>query len=86
MEQLKKALVEVTGGEVHKRNVKKYFYKAYSYLLYQDADSLFETLDYRQSLGQQERKREQYLVFRYMLRLIKIKHPKQFSKLCPVTS
>ncbi|SIR40137.1 MULTISPECIES: hypothetical protein [Pontibacter] len=86
MDNLRRALVEVTGTEVQKGSVRKCFFKVYSYLLYQDTASLLETLDYRKSLGQEERKRERYFVFRYMLRLIKRKHPKQYDRLCPLAN
>lgn len=82
MKNLRRALVEETGTKVKKRTVRKCFFKVYSYLLYQDTASLCEILDYRESLGQEERKRERYFVFRYMLRLIKNRHPKQYVRLC----
>ena len=81
MENLRQALVEETGTECKRGSVRKCFFKVYSYLLYQDMSSLFEALDYRSSLGQEERKRERYFVFRFMLRLIKSKHPIQYERL-----
>ncbi|SIT77246.1 hypothetical protein [Pontibacter indicus] len=84
MENLRRALAEETGRKVKRKSVRKCFLSAYSYLLYQDTVSLLETLDYRSSLGKEERKRERYFVFRYMLRLIKNKHPKQYNQLCAV--
>lgn len=84
MENLRRALAEETGRKVKRKSVRKCFLSAYSYLLYQDTVSLLETLDYRSSLGKEERKRERYFVFRYMLRLIKNKHPKQYNRLCAV--
>ena len=84
MENLRRALAEETGRKVKRKSVRRCFYSVYSYLLYQDTVGLLETLEYRSSLGQEERKRERYFVFRYMLRLIKNKHPKQYSQLCPV--
>ncbi|MDO6391260.1 hypothetical protein Q4E40_14060 [Pontibacter sp. BT731] len=86
MKNLRRAFVEETGTKVKKRTVRKCFFRVYSYLLYQDTASLFEALDYRSSLDQEERKRERYFVFRYMLRLIKSKHPKQYDQLCPMPS
>lgn len=84
MKDLRRALIEETGTRVKERSVRKYFFRVYSYLLYQDIAGLFEALDYRNSLGQEERKREHYFVFRYMLRLIKSKHPRQYTLLCPI--
>ncbi|PKV75094.1 hypothetical protein BD749_0031 [Pontibacter ramchanderi] len=84
MENLRCALVEETGTAVKRESARKCFYKVYSYLLYQDTDSLLATLDYRESLGREERKRERYFVFRFMLRVVKSKHPKQYGRLCPI--
>lgn len=86
MDNLDKAISDVAGVELKPRCARKYFYKVYSYLLYQDTAALFETLDYRQSLGNEEKHHERYFVFRYMLRLIKEKHPLQFNAICPLTS
>ncbi|MBX0331819.1 hypothetical protein K3G39_01065 [Pontibacter sp. HSC-14F20] len=83
MENLRNALIDETGTEVKESSVKKCFLKVYSYLLYQDTASFIETLDYRKSLSREERKRERYFIFRYMLRLIKRKHPQQCECICP---
>lgn len=81
MDNLKKAVNEVTGIEIHPGAAKRYFCKVYSYLLYQDTAGLLETLDYRLSLSNKEKQHERYYVFRFMLRLLRERHPKQFRSL-----
>jgi hypothetical protein len=82
MENLTKALNEEMGVEVQRKSAEKCFYKVFSYLLYQDTTSFFETLDYRNSLKKEQKPCERYFVFRYMLRLIKKRHPRQYQTLC----
>ncbi|WP_299700688.1 hypothetical protein [uncultured Pontibacter sp.] len=86
MENLKKAVCEVTGLKVKPSAAKKYFYRVYSYLLYQDTAGLLETLDYRQSLDKDEKQHERYYVFRYMLRLLRERHPNHFRTLNPISN
>lgn len=86
MGNLRKAISDVAGVELKPRCARKYFYKVYHYLLYQDTAALFETLDYRHSLCKEEKQQEHYFVFRYMLQLIKEKHPRQFNSICPLAN
>jgi hypothetical protein len=84
MENLRKAVSDVTGLKVKPSAARRYFYKVYSYLLYQDTPGLLETLDYRQSLDKKDKQHEHYYVFRYMLRLLRERHPIQFKTLNPI--
>lgn len=82
MENLKKALTEELGIERQESSAKRCFNMVYSFLLYQDSASLFESLDYRNSLKQDKKPSERYYVFRHMLRLIKDRHPSQYHRIC----
>jgi hypothetical protein len=86
MENLREAVNEVTGLKIKSSAARRYFFRVYSYLLYQDTAGLMETLDYRQSLDKKERQDERYYVFRYMLRLLRERHPKQYKHLTPASN
>jgi hypothetical protein len=83
MEQKYKAIAEVLGYHLKPRYVRKYFYNVFRFLLYQDTAGLLQTLDYRGTLNENEKQQEVYLVFKFMLQLLKKKHPSQLFNLCP---
>lgn len=83
---MKRAVKEVLGVQLKPKHVKKYFYNVYSYLLYQDTAGLLKTLEYRSTLDKVEKSREIYLVFRFMLRHLKEKHPRKLASLFPNSS
>lgn len=86
MEHLRKAVSEVTGLKIKSAAARKYFYRVYSFLLYQDTAGLLDALDYRQSLDKNEKQCEHYYVFRYMLRLLRERHPTKFKTLSLISN
>jgi hypothetical protein len=82
MENLKQALNEMLGLKIKTRKAQKCFISVYSFLLYQDTPALIKTLEYRSSLAQEDKAREKYFIFRYMLRLLKERHPGKLNALC----
>ena len=79
-----KAVAEVLGLEMHPAEAKKMFRNIYVHLLQNDTRGLMQTLDYRDTLSNASRKREQYEVFKFMLGLLLHQNPKQLERLCPV--
>lgn len=70
------------GYSMKPKGVRRCFYNVYSFLLYHDPKALFQMLDYRESLPEQDKPRESYFVFRYMLQLLKKRHPYHVTTLC----
>jgi hypothetical protein len=82
MDNLKETLNEMISLKLKTRKAQKCFISVYSFLLYQDTPALIKTLDYRSSLDQEEKAREKYFVFKYMLRLLQDRHPGKYISLC----
>ncbi|GAB3200078.1 hypothetical protein ABID22_003064 [Pontibacter aydingkolensis] len=79
MKNKRTAIWEVTGYNLGKEIARKYFFNVYEYILYNDTKSFLQTLDYKKNLEANDKTYEEYLVFKYMLRLLKEKHPQKLT-------
>ena len=84
MENKRKAILEVLGYNFEKATARKFFFNVYKYILYNDTDSLLETLEYKRKIAGADKSRQGYLVFKYMLRLLLVRHPERLVSLSPV--
>jgi hypothetical protein len=82
MDNLKDTLNEMLSLKQKTRKAQKCFISVYSFFLYQDTPAFIKTLEYRSSLDQEEKAREKYFIFRYMLRLLQDRHPGKYISLC----
>ncbi len=69
-----KAAFEELGFVPEATYAKRLFQTLYIYLLYNDTASFSGILEYRMSLPPVEKTREDYLLFRFMLQLMREKH------------
>jgi hypothetical protein len=69
-----KAAFEELGCVLEAAYAKRLFQKLYIYLLYNDPAGFSGILEYRMRLAPVEKSREDYLLFRFMLQLMREKH------------
>jgi hypothetical protein len=81
MENGEKAVYEVLGERLKPHYVRKCLLSVYRFMIYYDRESLYQILDYRDTLGEEEKASESYYVFKYMLKLLKEKHPAKLAGL-----
>lgn len=83
MENKIKAVYEQLGYVLKPEIAKKFFFNVYEFLLYNDTEGFLKTLEYRMDLDSAAKADEDYLVFKFMLQYILIKHPKKVVMLHP---
>ena len=76
-----KAVVEETGCEVSAPLAKRLFYHVYGHMLYNDTPCFLDMLNYRVNLGPLGKAREDYLIFKFMLRQMKKHYPSKLLSL-----
>ena len=70
-----RAIKKEFGISVEKKAAYLFMVKVYKYLIYNDTDSLFDTMDFRENLPDNKKAEEHYLVFRYMLNKLRNQNP-----------
>ena len=80
-ENEERAVYEVLGKRLKPRYVRKCLLSVYKFMIYYDRESLYQLLDYRDTLVDDEKASESYHVFKYMLELLKEKHPAKLARL-----
>ncbi|WP_114783097.1 hypothetical protein [Botryobacter ruber] len=87
MENKSKAVQEMFGCKLEEDLCSRLYNDTYGYILYNDTQSFLELLDYSMSLKDLNvTPSEDFLVFKYMLRLMLKKHPKKLLMLLPASA